>query len=83
MSKKNKNEAAHQQSSSISKRGWKVIGIGLCIVFLGFFLILFTDPAGQNWASNLCPFLLIGGYVTIGFGIMTKDFPSDSFSKNK
>lgn len=57
----------------ISKRGWKVIGTGIGIVAIGFFVLSFTDPAGQNWASNLSPFLLLGGYATIGIGIVLPD----------
>ncbi len=62
--------------SLISKRGWKVIGAGVGIVALGFIVLSFTDPQGQNFASHLSPFLLIGGYVTIGFGILLKDSSS-------
>lgn len=32
-----------------------------------------TDPMGQNWASNLSPFLILGGYALIGLGIVLKD----------
>jgi len=57
----------------ISRRGWKVIGAGLGTVVLGFFVLSLTDPRGQNFASTLSPFLLIGGYTLIGFGIVAKD----------
>ena len=60
---------------SISRRGWKVIGIGVGIVAFGFLVLSFTDPGGQNWASNLSPFLLLGGYATIGFGIVLPEKP--------
>ena len=54
----------------VSKRGWKVIGCGIGIVTVGFYVLSLTDPAGQNWASNLSPFLLLGGYATIAVGIV-------------
>jgi hypothetical protein len=61
------------QPSIISKRGWKVIGIGIAVAILGYVVLSFTDPRGQNWASRLSPFLILGGYATIGFGIVAKD----------
>ncbi len=62
--------------SPISKRGWKVVGIGIATVILGFIVLSFTDPSGQNFASRLSPFLILGGYATIGFGIITKEQPA-------
>lgn len=59
--------------SDVSRRGWKVIGIGIGIAASGFVVLSFTDPAGQNWASNLCPFLILGGYAVIGVGIVLPD----------
>ncbi len=61
----------------VSRRGWKVIGAGIGIVAVGFFLLSLTDPAGQNWASNLCPFVILGGYAAIGFGIVLPEGPAD------
>ena len=57
----------------ISKRGWKVIGLGIGIVAIGFYVLSLTDPGGQNWASNLSPFLILGGYAIIGIGIVLPD----------
>jgi len=69
--------AANMQG--VSARGWKVIGIGIAVVAVGFFVLSLTDPGGQNWASTVSPFLLLGGYATIAFGIVTpakkKDTP--------
>lgn len=64
--------AAAQTPSGISSKGWKVIGAGAGVVALGFIVLSFTDPAGQNWASCLSPFLLLGGYGTIAAGILQK-----------
>ncbi len=57
----------------VSKRGWKVIGAGIGLAALGYVVLSFTDPAGQNWASNLCPFLILGGYATVAVGIVLPD----------
>lgn len=62
--------------AAISKRGWKTIGVGVGIVVLGFVLLSFTDPQGQNFASHLSPFAILGGYAVIGFGILAKDVPT-------
>ncbi|HBU68767.1 MAG TPA: hypothetical protein DEE98_00105 [Elusimicrobia bacterium] len=74
--KKNKhNQAKSQQAqnkptvSGISSVGKKVIFAGICVLSLGFFVLTKTDPAGQNLASNVSPFLILGGYALIGIGI--------------
>ncbi len=60
----------------ISKSGWKVIGTGVGIAVLGYIVLCFTDPRGQNFASQLSPFLILGGYLTIGAGILVRDRPA-------
>ncbi|MCB4755432.1 MAG: hypothetical protein LHV69_00380 [Elusimicrobia bacterium] len=60
----------------ISRRGWKIIGSGIFTVIVGFFVLSFTDPRGQNMASTLSPILIILGYTIIGFGILARD-PSE------
>jgi hypothetical protein len=57
----------------ISKKGWKIIGGGLSLLVAGFTALCFTDPRGQNWASTVSPFLILGGYAVVGLGIMTPD----------
>ena len=84
MSKKNKDKKKFQEQSqikieSISKRGWKVIGLGIGIVAFGFYILSLTDSQGQNWASKLSPFLILGGYATIAIGII---FPEKKESEN-
>ncbi len=71
--KSNQGEASLPQTPIISRRGWKLIGAGVFIVTVGFVVLSFTDPRGQNWASTLSPFLLVGGYSLIGIGIITPD----------
>jgi len=57
----------------LSRRGWISVWAGVVSVGVGFFLVTLTDPAGQNWASSLCPFVILGGYALIGVGIVLKD----------
>ncbi|MBI4376546.1 MAG: hypothetical protein HY549_08860 [Elusimicrobia bacterium] len=33
-------------------------------------LLSLTDSMGRNWASHVCPFLILGGYFLVGFGLM-------------
>ena len=56
-----------------SKRGKYTMLAGAFVAALGFYVVTFTDPAGQNWASNLCPFLILGGYAVVGGGIVLPD----------
>ncbi len=75
--KKNKQQTQQQSLPAkilgISTKGKKIIFVGLGIVALGFFVLTKTDPAGQNLASQVSPFLLLGGYVTVGVGIVFPD----------
>jgi len=64
---------AGQKSATVSKRGKKVIGAGACGVLLGFWVLTYADPSGQNWASTLSPALLVLGYALIGIGIVLPD----------
>jgi hypothetical protein len=56
-----------------TRRGKVTMAAGAALAALGFFVVTLTDPAGQNWASNLCPFLILGGYTLIGVGIVLPD----------
>jgi hypothetical protein len=60
-------------SPILSRRGKKVMGLGAAIVALGFWVLTYTDPAGQNWASTVSPLLLVMGYSAIGVGIVLCD----------
>jgi hypothetical protein len=62
--------AEAKSGGSVSRRGKKVIGIGIGTVVLGFWILTYTDPAGQNWASTVSPALLVLGYALIGVGII-------------
>lgn len=77
--KREKKEAKNIRIIGISALGKKVILAGVGVLVLGFLVLTKTDPAGQNLASNLSPFLIIGGYVIIGIGIV---FPEKSEKGN-
>ena len=58
---------------ALSRRGWKIVGAGVALLVVGYTVLCFTDPRGQNWASVFSPFLILGGYATIGAGILVAD----------
>jgi len=55
----------------ISKRGKIIIATGIGLVIVGFIVLTKTNPQGDNWASSISPFILIGGYITIAIGIIS------------
>lgn len=59
-----------EEGGDITSRGWKVIALGLGTLVSGFLLLTRTDPAGRNWASDLSPLLILGGYAIIAWGIL-------------
>jgi len=59
--------------SGISRTGKKIILAGMGLLAVGYLVLTKTDPAGQNWASMLSPFLILGGYAVIGVGIIVPD----------
>ncbi|MFA6029247.1 MAG: hypothetical protein WC969_05285 [Elusimicrobiota bacterium] len=85
MAKKKKKEAAYASSAAqepegerITRRGWLLVGAGVAALLLGFVVLSFTDPLGQNWASKLAPLLILGAYGVIGAGIMLPESPTAS-----
>lgn len=89
MSKKNKplfnkqtvNVITETKVEGISKLGKKVILSGIILVIAGFYILTKTDPYGQNWASKLSPFLILGGYAVIGMGIIYPDKKQETLPK--
>ena len=76
MKNKNSNIKTSVQSSApagVSKIGRKVIFSGIAVLIAGFFVLTKTDPSGQNMASIISPFLILGGYLIIGIGIFVPD----------
>ena len=62
-----------QKPQGISGRGKKVIAAGILCLVIGFIVLSMTDPAGRNAASVISPFLIVGGYIIIGIGIIIPD----------
>lgn len=61
------------ETATISRKGKKIIVLGILTAAVGYFVLTKTDPMGQNWASTLSPFLILGGYGLMGAGILLKD----------
>ena len=59
----------------LSPRGKKIAGAGGALVLAGFALLAFADPMGRNLPALVSPFLLIGGYAVIGFGLFLPPVP--------
>ncbi|PIP81600.1 MAG: hypothetical protein CO113_17445 [Elusimicrobia bacterium CG_4_9_14_3_um_filter_62_55] len=66
-------DAWETEVERLSARGKKVIGGGIAVLALGFFILTLTDPSGRNWASTLSPILILGAYAIIFFGIFLPD----------
>lgn len=77
MTDKKKNNLKTQSDmpevKGITAAGKKVILAGILILITGFFILTKTDPEGQNWASVLSPFLIVGAYIIIAIGIILPD----------
>jgi hypothetical protein len=74
MKKNKQNKQAQQQVvqrpvQGLSAAGKKVILAGFIVLAAGYFILSKTDPAGQNLASKLSPFMILGGYALIGIGL--------------
>ncbi|MFH1367883.1 MAG: hypothetical protein ABII64_02025 [Elusimicrobiota bacterium] len=62
-------QAGQKKPLGISAIGKKIIIAGIIVLAAGYFILTKTDPAGQNLASKISPFLILGGYALIGIGI--------------
>lgn len=63
-------ENAQLIPEGLSKPGLRLIAAGVAVVVAGFLVLTQADSMGRNWASHLSPFLILGGYAIIGFGIV-------------
>lgn len=81
MAKKRRREEPSAQPASpvenITRTGKKIIAGGIGLVVVGFIVLTRTDPMGQNWASHLSPFLILGGYALVALGILWSDEPAE------
>ncbi len=66
---------ASVEGGELSETGKKTIAAGILVVAAGFFVLTSADPMGRNWAASLSPFLILGGYAVIGWGIFRDDPP--------
>lgn len=57
----------------ISWTGKKTIAAGVVLSAAGFLVLTRADPMGRNWAAALSPFLILGGYAFMGWGIFRDD----------
>jgi|GEM_PF-1710520 hypothetical protein len=64
---------SNKQSFSLSRVGKKVLSAGIVCACLGYYVLTMADPMGQNWASNVSPFLILGGYALVGLSIIVRD----------
>ena len=66
-----------ETAEEITGRGRRAIACGIATLAAGFLVLSQSDPMGQNWASRLAPFLILGGYTIIGLGIFLPESGSE------
>lgn len=67
------------EADPISTTGKKTIAGGVALAAAGFLVLTRADSMGRNWAASLSPFLILGGYALMGWGIF-RDDPSPEAS---
>lgn len=68
--------AASDGGESLSSTGLKTMAAGVVVAALGFLVLSRADSMGRNWAASLSPFLILGGYAVVGWGIFRDDSPA-------
>ena len=61
------------EADPISSTGKKTIAAGVVLAAAGFMVLTQADARGRNWAGSLSPFLILGGYAVMGWGIFRDD----------
>lgn len=61
------------EADPISDTGKKTIAGGVLLAAVGFVVLTKADAMGRNWAASLSPFLILGGYALMGWGIFRDD----------
>lgn len=56
-------------SAAISPRGKAFAAAGGILVVIGFVVLSRADALARNWAGQLAPFLILGGYAAMGLGL--------------
>ncbi|TBR24824.1 hypothetical protein EPO15_03310 [bacterium] len=65
--------SASVETDPISAVGKKTIVAGVVLAAAGFMVLTKADAMGRNWAGTLSPFLILGGYAVMGWGIFRDD----------
>ena len=65
--------SAPVESDPISSTGQKTIAAGVVLSAVGFLVLTRADAMGRNWAASVSPFLILGGYAVMGWGIFRDD----------
>lgn len=68
--------AASDGGESLSSTGLKTMAAGIILAAAGFLVLTRADSMGRNWAATLSPFLILGGYAVVGWGIFRDDPPA-------
>lgn len=63
-------------SAALNPLGKKLVAAGGMLVVLGFAVLSRADSMGRNWAASLSPFLILGGYASIGVGLFLPPAPT-------
>lgn len=53
----------------LSPAGKKLSVAGIALVVIGFVVLSRADALARNWAGQLAPFLILGGYAALGLGL--------------
>lgn len=65
--------SAPVEADPLSVTGKKTIAAGVVLSAVGFAVLTKADAMGRNWAASLSPFLILGGYAVMGWGIFRDD----------
>lgn len=49
-----------------------LLAVGGGLVLLGFIVLSKSDPMGGNFAATLSPLLILGGYSSVGAGLLLR-----------
>lgn len=61
------------EGDPLTSTGKKTIAVGVVLASVGFAVLTRADSMGRNWAASLSPFLILGGYALMGWGIFRDD----------
>jgi hypothetical protein len=66
-------EVPLHSATGLSRRGKRFTLAGMGMAAVGFWLLKWTDPSGQNRASVIAPLFLVAGYILIGIATLIPD----------